>query len=760
MLPGSVEPVPAPVPLDLRDFRPLLAAPALHSVRDAVESDKPAQAAALLHKQLLVQAPDTPNKAAWHFLLARLLERSEQIEEAGVQFQASALLGGPLAPYASLGAGRMLLRAGFPKLALESLAKIPTDIPPTLPGQLLTAESAAQLGERGRAARALREVLELKLPDSDRRRTELLLAENLLESVSADAGNSVLLVLIVEALKHARHWRLVGHTDKRASEIEKRALALLPVKERVHYRGLSLEDQMVRLRAQVAGRQFSNAAILGESLSTGLRRRDRWGQLGCEATFLRCKALAGTRKWGKASDIFNDVIRFCKEPDLRARSLYLAGKYAAADKRHKLAVKRYAQLEKEAPTHRLADDARLRAAMSYHVMGDVKRFTEMLTAMPNDYPAGDMVLDGMFRLALRNIERGDWKNALPVLERAASLATPLDKARGHEWAGRERYFLARALDQVGKKTEAARLLAEIIEQLPFSYYMQQSHSRLTAAEPARANLARRAGIERAQAETFRFEHDAVFEAPGFQRILELLRVGEIELARTEVSALGLGRELGPKILWGIALLYSQAGSAKLSHRVARGRLSDWFERWPAGDWVQAWRLAFPRPHRGIVTRESQKTGVPEHLIYAVMREESAFEAGAESPARAYGLMQLILPTARFYAKRAGLPSDIAALKKPRINIALGSRVLAHLTKQFRRNPLMAIPGYNAGPGRPRRWMRERGHLAFDVWVETIPFRETRRYTKRVLASRGSYAFLYGEEKSAILPLPLKIQPRK
>ncbi|HSC88937.1 MAG TPA: lytic transglycosylase domain-containing protein, partial [Polyangiaceae bacterium] len=129
---------------------------------------------------------------------------------------------------------------------------------------------------------------------------------------------------------------------------------------------------------------------------------------------------------------------------------------------------------------------------------------------------------------------------------------------------------------------------------------------------------------------------------------------------------------------------------------------------------------------------------------------------AESPAAAYGLMQLIVPTARTIGQKAGLPYSPAALKRPSVNIALGSRVLSSLSKQFPDNPWLAIPGYNAGPGRPKRWLRERPDVDFDVWVELIPFRETRRYTKRVLSSRAAYAFLYERENAE----PALLLPRR
>jgi soluble lytic murein transglycosylase len=240
--------------------------------------------------------------------------------------------------------------------------------------------------------------------------------------------------------------------------------------------------------------------------------------------------------------------------------------------------------------------------------------------------------------------------------------------------------------------------------------------------------------------------------------MELLRAGEFDFANREVAALGLTKnDVAPAVLWGVALLYARAGSAKLSHAVARGLLSDWLQRWPAGDWTQAWGLAFPRPYRQFVEAEAKKNGIPESLAYAVMREESAFDPEVVSPAEAYGLMQLIIPTARAVARQVGLPSDPRSLKRPRINVALGCRFLGKLTTSFQKNPLLAIPAYNAGPGRPARWLRERPHQDFDVWVELIPFNETRRYTKRVLASRAAYAYLYERDTADLsMALPIKL----
>ena len=210
------------------------------------------------------------------------------------------------------------------------------------------------------------------------------------------------------------------------------------------------------------------------------------------------------------------------------------------------------------------------------------------------------------------------------------------------------------------------------------------------------------------------------------------------------SASVSGEGTAPEVLWAVALLYDRAGSPNQAQQMMRGRLTDWLRRWPTGDWRKAWELGFPRPFHAIVSREASKNQLPEALIYAVMREESVFDPHAVSHADAYGLMQLIESTAKHFSKKLGIPYRRNLLFLPRVNIALGAKVLRTYSDRFRDNQILGIPSYNAGPGRPKRWLAQMPDLDFDLWVERIPFRETRRYTKRVLASRGAYTLLYGD----------------
>ncbi len=143
--------------------------------------------------------------------------------------------------------------------------------------------------------------------------------------------------------------------------------------------------------------------------------------------------------------------------------------------------------------------------------------------------------------------------------------------------------------------------------------------------------------------------------------------------------------------------------------------------------------------------------VEEALALAIARRESEFNIGAVSPAGARGLMQLMPATAQIMSRKVGLRYAAAKLTTdPVFNATLGSAYLAELIDEFGKNYVLVSAGYNAGPGRPRRWIelygdpRDPGTDPVD-WIEHIPFRETRNYAMRVTESLPIYrALLTGE----------------
>jgi soluble lytic murein transglycosylase len=144
-----------------------------------------------------------------------------------------------------------------------------------------------------------------------------------------------------------------------------------------------------------------------------------------------------------------------------------------------------------------------------------------------------------------------------------------------------------------------------------------------------------------------------------------------------------------------------------------------------------YELLYPRPFDAEVRRGAELTGLPQALIYAVIRQESLYRADAASSANALGLMQLLPATAKSTARRAGLPAPTrASLLQPSVNVPLGSSYLRYLLDRADGQWPLAIASYNAGPAAARRWLAT-APVATDVWVENIPFNETRAYVQRV-----------------------------
>jgi soluble lytic murein transglycosylase len=153
-------------------------------------------------------------------------------------------------------------------------------------------------------------------------------------------------------------------------------------------------------------------------------------------------------------------------------------------------------------------------------------------------------------------------------------------------------------------------------------------------------------------------------------------------------------------------------------------------------------LRFPTAYLAQLRRASLDTDLPVPTLIAMARQESALNRAASSSANARGLMQLLPSTARLVARRHHLRiPKIEDLFDPQTNINLGSRHLAWLVERYDGQLVPAIAAYNAGEHRVDRWLRANDQLPLDVWIETIPFRETRNYVKNVLAFRHVYAQL-------------------
>ena len=155
-------------------------------------------------------------------------------------------------------------------------------------------------------------------------------------------------------------------------------------------------------------------------------------------------------------------------------------------------------------------------------------------------------------------------------------------------------------------------------------------------------------------------------------------------------------------------------------------------------------VRFPLAFEDAFAKAAEDTKLHPELLFAVARQESAMTEGAVSSAGARGLMQLMPATARQTAEKLGISHRTEDLFDAEHNIRLGSRYLHELFEQFDHNRILATAAYNAGPHRVEKWISDTAkELPFDVWIETIPFKETRGYVQNVLTYSVIYSYRMG-----------------
>lgn len=156
----------------------------------------------------------------------------------------------------------------------------------------------------------------------------------------------------------------------------------------------------------------------------------------------------------------------------------------------------------------------------------------------------------------------------------------------------------------------------------------------------------------------------------------------------------------------------------------------------------ALNIRFPEVKPDIFNYTADKYKIAPSYIYAITRQESSFDENALSPAGAKGYMQLMPKTAKETARKIGFTDykGTAQLSEGKINLQLGGAYLNMMLERYQGNRVLATAAYNAGPHRVDRWLvnAQKNSLSMDSWVESIPYNETRRYVKNVLAYNVIY----------------------
>jgi len=307
---------------------------------------------------------------------------------------------------------------------------------------------------------------------------------------------------------------------------------------------------------------------------------------------------------------------------------------------------------------------------------------------------------------------------------------PLEEQQTERW----RYWLARALEQTERRSQANDIYLELAGER--SYYGFLAADRLGR----NYHLApRKTTVDPAVIAKIR-------NHPAVPRIRELLALERWVDARRE------WRQLTAEL-------------DKEEYKAAASLANSW--NWhdqaiftlAKADYWDDLELRFPLAHKKTVSRFAGRNGLDLSWVFGVIRQESAFNPSVRSYAGAVGLMQLMPATARYVSrkllKRKKNPRH-RDLITPGTNIELGTTYLADVLASLGDNPVLATAAYNAGPHRIKRWL-PKNRLPADVWVELIPFSETRGYVQRVFTYAVIYDYRLGREITRLSDRMLPVQ---
>ena len=338
-------------------------------------------------------------------------------------------------------------------------------------------------------------------------------------------------------------------------------------------------------------------------------------------------------------------------------------------------------------------------------------------SLARKYPTSELAAHARFEAAILAIAMRRNTSASAELDTLLAMyPTTEDSSAARYWSAKTRAMLR---DSATARERWTMTLASA----PMSYYSAQSARRIGMLPWAPPE----------SPDTFVTYPDV---KAAFTRADMLERLGMAYEARLEIDALAESADTSVEHMLAIGNGFRERSLMRRTMDMGRRAIAA-----GATD-ARAWRLVYPVGEADLVARESAAKKVDPALVAALIRQESKFEARAESPVGARGMMQIMPAVGKELARYERIrPFDVQMLWDPSINVRLGVAHLKSFTRHYG-SPELALAAYNAGPGRVARWSSRTGGKDPELFVERIRFAETKHYVRNVLRSRDMYAALY------------------
>lgn len=435
--------------------------------------------------------------------------------------------------------------------------------------------------------------------------------------------------------------------------------------------------------------------------------------------------------------------------------LFRLARLAMADDDNPQAIAYFDELAERFPDSPHTREGQYLAAWLPYNSGDHLETHKRMMAFSRSYPKADLRTQALWFAG--------WSAYLAAQPKLAEAAWTqlIDDHPTSELVPHGGYWLARLSHQRGQLDEARERYRKVLHTAPMSYYGFLARARLTdLGEPSELGLpppapptpsvnefVGRLGRKRPRL----VDRAIVLHAAGLQA------EAAAELRAATKSLWSVRDTEGRTIVAG---MLHQLGAHYLAFRLASRvtRAGDELETGEAWAW-QAWRQAYPEAFQTEVDAAHEAHEVENNLVWAVMRTESSYRPWIRSPVGARGLMQLMPKTARAIGKVAeGGRRHARRYVTPQSNVWLGTWYLKKLGERYDGQLAAMAAAYNAGPVAMDRWLRELGGTPLDEFVERIPYKETRRYTRRVIETYLVYRRMKGLPLPKLPQILAKIEP--
>ncbi|MBI5177829.1 MAG: transglycosylase SLT domain-containing protein [Nitrospinae bacterium] len=410
------------------------------------------------------------------------------------------------------------------------------------------------------------------------------------------------------------------------------------------------------------------------------------------------------------------------------------------------------QIVREYATHEVAAQARYIEARMDESAGRrdeaIKKFENTAAV----YPSGKVAEDCLWYAGWLRYLSGDLAGAEKGFLR---LSEKYPNSNGT--APRALYWLARAMSEQGK--DSGEHKKQLLAKYPFSYYafLVNGDIRFGLAESPRTPGDGGFGgavLKKMESAMAAFAPEPALDERSAWALKSARAWLSLGLPDTAKGLLDMTAAGTPKTQEGYAWLAWQYYKARCYQCVLRAADGIKMESLPPEQLQLVTLLMFPVAHWDAVSANADAGGMDPFIVLSIVRQESSFDPEIVSPADAHGLMQIIPSTAETVAGELGMGKPtVDDLHTPEVNIKLGAHYLAGLIRAHGGSLPLAFANYNAGPRPVERWKQKFPAEDVSVFIERIPYNETREYVKKVLRNYSVYRGIYAENHGVAMAAP-------